>query len=151
MTMTSEPDAFHPSSVQATIEQLRYWVPTIKDVARVFEGKDEQSFLLSIEPNVAAACPVAIAIKGNGRFDIAIAGETYEDRILASLDQFVLLLERIADGHVVQRRWASTVTGVPQGIETIVTLGPDLLGRVGPTPNGGAERRDRHFLPYRRV
>lgn len=149
--MTLEPQGFHPSAVQAAIEQLRYWVPTIKDVARVFEGRDEESFLLSIEPKVAAACPVAIAIRDNGRFDIAIAGETYEDRILSTLDQIVLLLERIADGHVIQRRWISLATGVPQSVETIVALGSGDVWREGRAPDGGAERQDRHFLPYRRM
>ena len=61
MNMTTE--GSRPSNVQATIEQIRYWVPTIKDVAEVIEARDEESWLLSIEPKVAAACPVAIALK----------------------------------------------------------------------------------------
>lgn len=149
--MTIEPKGFHPSAVQATIEQLRYWVPTIKDVARVFEGKDEAHFLLSIEPKVSGACPVAIAIRDNGRFDLAVAGETYEDRVLASLDQIVILLERITEGQVVQRRWASTATGAPLTVETLVKLGAEHVWRDGIAGGDGCERRDRHFLPYRRV
>jgi hypothetical protein len=77
--MTLMPESFHPSLVHATIEEIRYWVPTIKDVARVFEGNDDDSWLLSIEPTVVTACPVAIALKDNGRFDISIAGETYHN------------------------------------------------------------------------
>jgi hypothetical protein len=150
MTTTSE--GFHPSLVQATIEEIRYWVPTIKDVARVFEGNDDESWLLSIEPNIRSACPVAIALKQNGRFDISIAGETYDDRVLQTLDQIVLMLERIADGHVIQRRWMSSATGVHQSIETIVALAPGLDWRGGPEPVAQVvERHDRHFLPYRRV
>jgi hypothetical protein len=149
--MTIQPQEFHPSAVQATIEQLRYWVPTIKDVARVFEGKDEEHFLLSIEPKVSGACPVAIAIRGNGRFDLAVAGETYEDRVLSSLDEIVVLLERITEGHVVQRRWMSTTTGVPLAVETLIRLGADNIWRDGIAAGDGGERRDRHFLPYRRI
>lgn len=149
MTITSE--GFHPSLVQATIEEIRYWVPTIKDVARVFEGSDDESWLLSIEPEIGAACPVAIALKENGRFDISIAGETYDDRVLATLDQLVLMLERIADGHVIQRRWVSSATGAHQGIETLVTLGAGLVWRGGSEADARLERHDRHFLPYRRV
>lgn len=139
--------------VLAAIEQIRYWVPSIADVAHVYEGKDEdeESWLLSIEPSTAAACPVAIALKDNGRFDISIAGETYEDRALGTLDQLVLLLERIADGHVVQRRWVSAATGVPHGVETVVSLGTGGEWRDGAEPDGAAERHDRHFLPYRRT
>jgi hypothetical protein len=150
--MTTMPEEFSPSLVQATIEEIRYWVPTIKDVAEVFEGNDGESWLLSIEPKIATACPVALALKPNGRFDISIAGETYDDRVLATLDQIVLMLERIADGHVIQRRWLSSATGAPQAIETIVTLAPGFDWRGGPEPDGYViERRDRHFLPYRRI
>lgn len=137
-------------SVEATIEQLRYWVPTISDVARTLEARDGPSWFLSIEPHLAAACPVAIALKQSGLFDISIAGETYDDRTLASLDQLVLLLERITDGHVIQRKWISAATGAAQGVETIVLLTQGVVWREGQEPDGGSERRDRHFLPYRR-
>lgn len=149
--MTTKPQAFHPSAVQAAIEQIRYWVPTIKDVANVFEGKDDVAWLLSIEPKVSAACPVAIAVKPDGRFDISIAGETYENRVPATLDQIVQLLERICEGRVVQRQWMSTATGAARSTETLVTLASGLW-QAGATPDEEiCERRDRHFLPYRRI
>jgi hypothetical protein len=149
--MSTTPEGFRGPSVEATIEQIRYWVPTISDVARALEARDGESWLLSLEPHLATACPVAIALKQSGRFDISLAGETYEDRALETLDQLVLLLERIVDGDVIQRNWVSAITGVPQGIETHVPLGAGLVWRNGAEPDGGAECRDRHFLPYRRV
>ena len=148
--MNTTPEGLHAPSVEATIEQLRYWVPTITDVARALEARDDASWFLSIEPHLEAACPVAIALKQTGRFDISVAGETYDDRALASLGQLVLLLERITDGQVIQRRWVSSATGADQGIETIVRLGQGAVWRGGREPDGGAEHRDRHFLPYRR-
>lgn len=149
--MTPPSPGFQPSSVQATIEQLRYWAPSIKDVARVDEYSGDGHWSLVITPHVASACPVAITLKDSGRFDLALAGETYLDRSLGGLDQIVTLLERIIEGAVVQRHWTSTATGTPQCVETVVALDPDLIWRDGPEPDGGAERRDRHFLPYRRV
>jgi hypothetical protein len=146
------PNAYASTPVSATIEQLRYWVPTIKDVARVIESDGPgDGWTLSIVPAVVTACPVAITLQQSGRFDILIAGETYTDCALGSLDQIVALLERIADGHVVQRRWVSRATGVETGVETMVPLGAGLVWRNGPEPDGGSERRDRHFLPYRRI
>ena len=71
-------------------------------------------------------------------------------RTLESLDRLVVMLERITDGHVIQRRWISAATGAPQSIETLVSLGQDAIWRGGSEANGDAERRDRHFLPYRR-
>ncbi|MCC7252025.1 hypothetical protein [Hyphomicrobium sp.] len=148
--MNTMPESRYPA-VEATIEQIRYWVPTIADVARTVEARDEGSWLLSIEPHLATACPVAIALRQDGRFDISLAGETYEDRVFQSLDQLVVLLESIVDGQVIQRRWISAVTGVPQGVETLVQLGAiGLLWRNGAEPDGGVQRHDRHFLPYRR-
>ena len=149
MNMSAE--ARRSPAVQVAIEQLRYWVPTIKDVARVYEGKDEENWLLSIEPHVITACPVALALKGDGRFDIAIANQTYDDRRLATLDHLVVLLERIAQGQVIQRHWTSKATGVRRGIETLVLMDAGSVWRDGIEPDGGSERRDRHFLPYRRV
>ena len=148
MNTTSE--GFRGPSVEATIEQIRYWVPTISDVAHTVEAREGESWLLSLEPHQSTACPVAIALRQSGRFDISLAGETYEDRALETLDQLVLLLERIVGGNVIQRKWVSAATGAPQGIETHVHLGPGLVWRNGMAPEGGAECRDRHFLPYRR-
>jgi len=149
--MNMPPKEVYSSSVQATIEQLRYWVPTIKDVAHVLEGRDGDCWLLSIDPHIGAACPVAIALKDSGQFDISVAGETYTDRMLAKLDDLVLLLDRITQGQVIQRRWFSAMTGLPQSIDTLVDLGGGQTWCAGPDPFGGAERRDRHFLPYRRL
>lgn len=142
------------SPVEATIEQIRYWVPTISDVAHVVwlgDGHAGCGVMLSIVPRIEAACPVAITLKETGRFDIVIAGARYTDCALGALDQVVHLLERITEGHVVQRRWVSAATGTAQGVETMVMLGTGIVWRDGPEPDGGGERHDRHFLPYRRV
>ncbi len=149
--MSTPPEGFRGPSVEATIEQIRYWVPTISDVARILEARDGESWLLSLEPHLATACPVAIALRQNGRFDISLAGETYEDRALESLDQLVALLERIVDGDVIRRKWLSTATGALQGLETHVRLGAGVVFRNGPIPEDGAESCDRHFLSYRRL
>lgn len=148
--MSSTPEGFRGPSVEATVEQIRYWVPTVADVARTVEARDGESWLLSLEPHLVTACPVAIALKQSGRFDISLAGETYEDRTLDGLDQLVALLERIVDGGVIQRRWVSSITGVSHGVETHVRLGSGLVWRNGPAPDGGLHSSDRHFLPYRR-
>lgn len=149
--MNATPETFRPApAVEATIEQIRYWVPTIKDVAQVYEGADGGSWLLSIEPSLMSACPVALDIKSDGDFDIAIAGETYEQRHISQLAQFVRLLERISEGFIIQRRWYSAVTGAHHGVETIVTLEPGLHWRGGAEADVSRSFRDRHFLPYRR-
>ena len=143
-------DDYRPSAFDATIAEVRYWAPTITDVARVTEQDEGDGWTISILPHASGACPVAVTLKPTGRLDLVIAGERYEDVVLNSPNQVVPLLERIVGGDVVQRRWVSRATGAHLGVETLVRLGDGLLLSDGPPPAGGAERRDRHFLPYRR-
>jgi hypothetical protein len=146
------------SRLRATIESLRYWVPTIADVAHIAERSSGDTFVITIEPNTPAACPVELALRPNGRFDITIGGETYWDRAVPSYDLFLPLLEAIAAGNVVQRHWESLATGAVRAVETIVTMADGSVWREGRTIEDFAsavsreatERRDRHFLPYRR-
>lgn len=141
-----------PSSLQATIAQLRYWMPTIADVAHVVEREEGEGWRFALTPRTEGGCPVAITLAGTGRLDLTIAGETYEDRSLDTLDQLLPLIERITEGHVIQRRWASRATGAPRGIETIVSLGPGRVWRDGlASSEGDAFAHDHHFLPYRRI
>lgn len=141
-----------PSSVQATLAQLRYWVPTIADVAYVVEIEEGEGRRFAITPRTEGGCPVAVTLAETGRLDLTIAGETYTDRALETLDQLLPLIERITEGHVVQRRWASRATGAAQGIETIVALGPGRVWRDGfMAPGSDAFSQDHHFLPYRRI
>lgn len=141
-----------PSSVQATVTQLRYWLPTIADVAHVSEAEQGASWQFSITPRIDGACPVAITLHETGSLDFVIAGETYEGRTLKLLDQLLPMVERITEGHVVQRRWTSPATGRLCGIETVVSLAPGQVWNAGMTTAAGdLESHDHHFLPYRRI
>jgi hypothetical protein len=152
------PDDAIRSRLQATVESLRYWVPTIADVARVAERERPDAWTFIIGPNIASACPVDVTLHSGQQFDLVIAGEAYEGRTAASFDLILPLLEAVTEGRVVQRHWVSLATGAPRAIETIVTLGDGSIWRDGRTieavagviPREATERHDRHFLPYRR-
>ena len=146
------------SKLHATVESLRYWVPTIADVARARESDTDDAWTLAIEPAVAGACPVELRLCDGHRFDLAIAGEVYAGRTADSLELMLPLLEAITAGRVVQRLWISRATGACRAVESIVTLADGSSWRDGRTTDGLAdavprdetERHDRHFLPYRR-
>lgn len=141
-----------PSSVQATVAQLRYWLPTIADVAQVSETEEAEGWRFSLVPRTTGGCPVAVRVQESGLVDLTVASETYEGRALDKLDQLLPLVERITEGAVIQRRWASRITGGFLGIETIVQLEPGRAWRDGLTsPSADAESHDHHFLPYRRI
>ena len=149
------------SRLQSTIASLRYWVPSIADAARVDETERSGLWQISVTPRVAGACPFELILKtdrSSRSFDCVIGGEVYEDRDLASPDEFLPLVEAIADGKVIQRRWLSSATGVLRKVETVVSLANGKIWRQGrevgaaaaDTGTDAVEQRDRHFLPYRR-
>lgn len=141
-----------PSSMQATVMQLRYWLPTIADVAHVAETERGTSWHFSITPRIPGACPVEITLHETGSLDFVIAGQAYEGRTLDLLDQLLPLIERITEGYVVQRRWISRVTGQLCGIETVVSLAEGRVWSDGrAAPGERVESHDHHFLPYRRI
>ncbi|MFA5949013.1 MAG: hypothetical protein WC807_01875 [Hyphomicrobium sp.] len=139
---------------QAIIEELRYWVPTVKDVARVYEIDEPEGWRLFIIPATDGACPVELLLRNDGLFDIEIGGQKYEAQSLTARNMLVVMLQQIADGRVLQRRWSSQATGAPCGLETIVDMGDGTLWTARQPPHGIAEENIeglcRHFLPYRR-
>lgn len=146
------------SRLHATVESLRYWVPTIADVARVRETETDDTWTLSIEPIITGACPVSLCLRDDTHFDITIDGESYEHRTVQSLDLMLPLLEAITAGRVVKREWISRATGACRAVESIVSLPDGTQWRDGRTvgavsdavPRDGTERHDHVFLPYRR-
>jgi hypothetical protein len=152
------PDHAVRSRVEATVEALRYWVPTVADVARVGESEAPGYWRLTMDPEVEGACPLEMTLHENQHFDLVLGGELYEDRALASLELLHPLLQAVTEGRVVQRRWISCATGAERAVETIVTLADGSVWRDGRTndavaaaiPREATERHDHHFLPYRR-
>jgi hypothetical protein len=158
MSNDEEPDEVFLYLLQSTIASLRYWVPAVADAAQVDEDERPGRWRMSVKPNVPGACPVELTLRSNKRFDCVIAGEAYDNRVISSLDDFVPLVEAIAQGQVIQRHRISSTTGAPLDIETIVHLpgGREWRqrrynGTSAPvSPPEAGEFRDRHFLPYRR-
>lgn len=143
------------SRLQATIASLRYWVPTIADCARTLERETADFWRLAVTPAVEGACAFELMLHPSQRYDLAVAGETYEDRPVESLDLFLPLVEALVEGRVVQRRKTSLATGVTHDVETIVSLAPgkewrDHRHRADTPADTDVVFDDRHFLPYRR-
>ena len=146
------------SRLQTVVESLRYWIPSVADAARVEELESPDYWRMTVSPHVTGACPFELLLRSDRRFDIQIGGEIHEDLEMMLFEDFLPLAEAITQGRVVQRRWVSTATGALREVETIVTF---VSGNVwsqsriekavaDKIPRQAAERRDRHFLPYRR-
>lgn len=151
-------DDRYRAKLQAAIAALRYWVPTISDAAHVTQSDGGAYWSLAAEPNVPGACPFELVLRTDGKHDIMIAGETYEDLPTDDLDLFVPLACAIARGNVIRRMTATAATGMPVMIETIVKLdggnawrnSRNLLAPGDPSATADALIEDRRFLPYKR-
>lgn len=151
------PDDVYRSRLEATIAALRYWAPTVADVAEVAEAEGSGFWKMTVAPRAANACPFELVLRADQRHDLVIAGETFEDLPTKSLDVFVPLVEAIAEGRVVQCRWQSAATDAETAVETIVTL-PDgrewssarMLTSLARDNPDGVIAASRHFVPYHR-
>lgn len=149
-------DDRYRTKVQAAIAALEYWTTTISDAARITQTNSEDYWGIDCEPHVKGACPFELVIRTDGRHDLMIAGEAYEDLQTDDLDLFLPLASAIAAGNVTRRLRVSAATGAPFAVDTIVALGKDREWRgyrrtsddVGISGQGIAS--DRHFLPYQR-
>lgn len=151
-------DDVYRSRFEVTVASLRYWVPQIKDVARVEDVSTDDYFRLTVMPEIVNACPFELLLRADQHHDWSIGGETYEDLKVTSFDSFLAMVDAIAAGRVLQRRWFSAATGTERRIETIVTLadgriwldGRTLPGAPAHEINGALTRADHHFVPYHR-
>lgn len=147
-------DDVYRYSLRATIEGLRYWVPSIADLARVAQEETDGFWRLDVSPHVSGACPFELVLRDDKRFDATFAGQSYADVPVTELSLFLPLAEAIVDGRVVQRRWISSQTGARLGIETLIAMPGGTVWRHGTMHDAFHanvwESRDHHFLPYRR-
>ena len=140
-----------------TIEALRYWAPTVTDVASVHESDGDGFWKVSAVPFAARSCPFEFVLRTDQHHDLTIAREVFEDQPTDSLDLFVPLATAISEGRVVQRFWATVATGTLCAVETIVSLGDGsqwrgnrVVSRVAVPGSDGTTFVDRSFLPYHR-
>ncbi len=150
-------DDHYRAKLQQTTAAIKAWTGFVADVADVEEGEHGEAWRLALVPHAAHACPVEILLREDRRFDLALAGEIYEDCELGSLDDLLPLIEAVVEGRVIRRVTRSAATGLLREVSTIVAMADGTvieLGRNGVVTDAehdaSGEVRDRHFLPYRR-
>ncbi len=150
------PDDVYRSRLEAAIAGLRYWIPTVSDVAHATLDAGSGFWKLAVLPHAAGACPFELVLRQDQKHDIIIGGEAFEDLPTPNLEVFPQLADAIAEGHVVQCAWRSAVTGVESAVETIVTLADGrewsrcrfLTHMVDDHPDGFIAT-EHCFVPYR--
>lgn len=116
------PDDVYRSRLEAAIAGLRYWIPTVADVARATESEGPGYWKLSVVPDTDEACPFELVLRHDQKHDLVIGSETFEDLPTPNLEAFAPLAQAISDGRVVRCCWRSAMTDIESAVETIVTL-----------------------------
>lgn len=148
-------DDVYRSRLRSTIECLRYWVPSISDVAHVEEESAPGFWRLAITPHTSGACPFEILLLSDQRYAVQLDGIAFEDLKVEALDDFVPLVDGISAGRVLCSRWTSASTARPLAVRMTVDLGRGRAwsGMTGPAETLAAEgviEEKRFYLPYRR-
>lgn len=143
--------------LEATIAALRYWAPSVADVACVKELDGESCWTITVLPLNPASCPFELSLRHDGHYRLELAGEVYDNLPIESFELFVPLAEAIASGNVYRRFYESRLTGLLRGLGTVVELAD---GRVWsaerqvpglpPADPDDVIATDHYFAPYRR-
>jgi hypothetical protein len=150
-------DDLFRSRLQATIADLRQWGATVSHATHMEQTEGHDFWKLAVTPLVHAACPFELVLRMDQKYDISIAGETYEDLPIGRLELFLPLITAIASGKAVQRHTLSASTEALLAVETLVPLphGETWSKRreIAGAPNAPTDEtliNDRYFLPYTR-
>lgn len=151
-----QPDDIFTARLATLIGDAAAWLTRQRDVAEVDETRAPLYWRLAAQPFLAGACPIEIVVYRRQGYDIALAGETYEDLATDDLELLPLVLQAIEHGRVLRRSWLTLATGSERSVETIVTYPGGKLcweRRVEPFSRlveaSQCHVHDRHYLPYR--
>ena len=146
-------DVFERSYVK-TIAELETAMRALEPVAAIDHETTRGFWRGRVDPHAINACRFEVILYRAQMFDITLGPETYEGRKVANLAVFVPILVALAQGHVVTRRWSSTVTGAPVLTETLVSLAGGLLWQdrheLLLVASERLEKRDMHYVAYAR-
>lgn len=147
------PDDTFRAYLDRTLASLTAWRGHVTDVAACEVAVEDRIGRVELRPKTSLACPVELVLYPSQRYDIAVAGEVYENLPLAGDIDFVELLTAVTEGRIVTREERSALTGRPLATETNIQLSGGRVWRQRrelTTGESGSVARDRHYLPYRR-
>lgn len=148
-------DDLFRKQLAATTSQLSAWADTYRGAGQ-FDIREGNGFWsLSAKPQTPGACPATLVLRSDQKFDLSLAGHSYEDRSIEDLSLFPALFEAVGQGNVERVSLTSALTGALLAVETRVLLGG---GRnwcehrnTGSDSNADAVIEETvRYLPYKR-
>ncbi|MEQ1715698.1 MAG: hypothetical protein ABL907_06905 [Hyphomicrobium sp.] len=142
----------------AAVMALNAWGDAFKDVAAIDVRDAAGYWRMSARPQTAAAAPLTLVLRADQKFDLAIAGEKFEDREIEDFELFVAIARAVSTGNVERLTTRCAVTGRLKASEMVLIFDDgsvwrserSLGARTVPGVAGGEEVRTQRFLPYRR-
>lgn len=143
----------------AIVEGLGTAMQRFADVAAVDIETAREFWRGRLQPAAVNACPFEIIVHRAQIVDLTIGPETYERQPIPSLGALVPLIQAIGEGRAITRRWFAQSSGAPVAVETLVRLDPEtvwhnrraILDYGLEAGAAGTERRDQHYVAYRRA
>jgi hypothetical protein len=150
------PDDVYRDRLEKTLVELETWANGINDSADIAITASDRYWRMAVSPFLPGACPFELLIKAGQTFDIALAGEVYENKPVERFDLFPELVTAIAAGRVERIITRNTLTAIPIDVATRVELAPGLdwiagrnvLKHFARQLEADEERQTRRFLPY---
>lgn len=149
------PDDVYRSKLHTAIEGLRYWIPSVSDVARTVEEESGDFWRLSVVPHTGGACPFELLLEHGQRYGLVIDGSAFEGLPAGTLAGMTDLVDAIAAGRVVRSTWVRAKTAQRVATRLTIDMGRGRIWSeaLGNEPEDGSDdflRTNRHYLPYRR-
>lgn len=148
-------DDLFRNQLAATTSQLSAWADTYRGTGQ-FDIREGNGFWsLSAKPQTPGACPATLVLRSDQKFDLSLAGHSYEDRSIEDLTLFPALFEAVGQGNVERVSLTSALTGARLAVETRVLLGGGRIWSerrdTGSTANADAVIEETvRYLPYKR-
>ncbi len=153
-----KPDDVFRAELALTTDHLKMWANSLHACATVELRNAPGFWSLEVAPLAQGACPFELMLRADQRYDLAIAGEYYEDRPITDISIFAGLAKSIASGHVSRVSIRSALTGALQSLETRISLsdGTYWFGARSVMPAAHAcppefeIKEFKRYLPFRR-
>lgn len=116
------PNDVFRNELSAVTRALSDWADRWRDAA-TFDIKEGIGYWrISARPSTPGACPMTLVLRNDQKFDLALAGERFEDRNIDDFALFGALAQSVSAGRVELIQTQSALTGGLKSIETRVTL-----------------------------
>lgn len=141
------------SELAVLINKLTSWAEAQREAGAVDIRSGNGFWSVSTRPATQGACPIALVLRSDQKFDLAIGPERIEDRQINDFGFFPKLVKAVSEGLVERKVHTCALTGAKLSHELRVLLGGGEVwseGQRSSSPVLGERvlEETRRYLPY---